>query len=192
MWLTNQSLAQAFWRVVNWETGTTEGGSSGSPLFNQNQLIVGNLTGGQADCVNSVNDYYSKLYVGWDHYAATAQQLKHWLDPINSGVTNLPGFDPFGKPDTVIIDTTEYAERFVIFPNPATDIATFETDTMDISGGKLLVFSLTGKKLAQYDIRETKKLSFDVSFLAQGVYIIEFSKGNIRERKRLLIINPQK
>jgi V8-like Glu-specific endopeptidase len=192
MWLTKQSVPQAFWRVVNWETGTTEGGSSGSPLFNQNKLIVGNLTGGQADCVNSVNDYFSKLYVGWEHYPATNQQLKHWLDPLNAGVTSLPGFDPFGKPDTAVIDTTKYAERFIIFPNPATDIATFETDTMDISGGKLCVFSLTGKKIAEYDIQETKRLSFNVSFLSQGVYIIEFSKGNVRERKRLLIINPQK
>jgi len=188
-WLYDESIPGAFWRVVDWETGTTEGGSSGAPLFNQNKLIVGNLTGGQANCTSSVNDYFSKFHVGWDYYTSFTKQLKHWLDPDNTGVVYLNGFDPYGEPDTNII---EYSSRFNLFPNPATKMVTFETDSMDISGGYLSIFSMTGKKVAAFEISGTQRLTFDVSFLSQGIYIIEFIKGNIVERNRLFVMNPQR
>jgi lysyl endopeptidase len=190
-WLYNESLPQAHWRVISWEIGTTEGGSSGSPLFNQNKLVVGNLTGGESSCAGSVfvNDYFSKFFMGWDHYSLYSKQLKHWLDPGNKGIINLPGFNPYGQPDTSIIDTIEYASRFTVFPNPASGLVTFETDSLDITGGSLAIFTVTGRKMVQYTISEPARLTFDVSYLEQGIYILEFSKGNIRERKRLLVIN---
>jgi lysyl endopeptidase len=191
-WLINESLPEAFWRVVNWETGTTEGGSSGSPLFNQDHLIVGNLTGGQADCSNSVNDYFSKFHVGWNHYSLTSKQLKYWLDPLNTGVTALTGFNPFGEQDTTSIDSTEYADRFILFPNPATETVTFETDSLDLSGGTLSIYSLTGKTIASYDCTGSTKLTFDVSFLQQGLYIVAYSKDNTVERKKLMIVGTSK
>ncbi len=191
-WLYNESVPQAFWRVTKWEIGTTEGGSSGAPLFNQNKLIVGNLTGGQANCTNPVNDYFSKFHMGWDYYPNSSKQLKYWLDPVNSGITNLKGFDPFGVNDTIPIDTTKYAEHFTLFPNPTDGLATFETDSLDISGGMLSIFTVTGKRMIQYTITDEQRITFDVSFLEQGLYILEFSKGNIRERKRLLVIQHQK
>ena len=33
-------------RVEDWDLGTTEGGSSGSPLFDQNHRVIGQLHGG--------------------------------------------------------------------------------------------------------------------------------------------------
>jgi hypothetical protein len=189
-WLTDESLPNVFWRVIEWESGTTEGGSSGAPLFNQNKLIVANLTGGEADCNKPVNDYFSKIFVAWDYYTQYTKQLKHWLDPESTGINNLVGFNPFGVPDTIPIDTTEYSERFTVFPNPATGLVTFETDSLDISGGYLSIYTNIGKKMARFDIIETKRLTFDVSFLEQGLYILEFSKGDILQRKRLVVINP--
>jgi len=59
------------WRV-NWIAtpnghGVVEGGSSGSPLFNENGLIVGTLTGGSSSCNNTANpDYYGKISYHWD------------------------------------------------------------------------------------------------------------------------------
>ncbi|MFH2143645.1 MAG: T9SS type A sorting domain-containing protein [Bacteroidota bacterium] len=86
----------AHWRIAEWDLGTTEGGSSGSPLFDQNHHIVGDLTGGQAACGNSVNDYYAKLTLSWDYYSTSSKQLKYWLDPASSNVTTLDGYDPNG------------------------------------------------------------------------------------------------
>ncbi|MGE4289211.1 MAG: T9SS type A sorting domain-containing protein [Salinivirgaceae bacterium] len=90
-----------FWKVLEWDLGTTEGGSSGSPLFDQHQRIVGSLTGGEATCTHPVNDYYQMLAVAFDKYPADTNQLKKWLVPNNSGVTFLDGFDPLASPGIV-------------------------------------------------------------------------------------------
>jgi len=83
------------WLISLWDVGTTEGGSSGSALFDANHRIIGNLTGGLAQCGNSVNDYYNRFDLSWDKYPLNEEQLKHWLDPNNSGLTTLNGFDPY-------------------------------------------------------------------------------------------------
>jgi len=88
-------LTNSHWHIQTWEVGTTEGGSSGGPLFDQNHLIVGDLTGGEAYCGNSVNDYYSKFSVAWDHDSDPFYQLKTWLDPLSTGTESLQGYSPF-------------------------------------------------------------------------------------------------
>lgn len=88
------SIANGEWRILDWERNTTtEGGSSGSGLWDENHLIVGQLHGGQANCANSVNDYYGKFSVSWDGSSSTSR-LKDWLDPQNTGTTTLNGWDP--------------------------------------------------------------------------------------------------
>ena len=72
-------------RIGNWEVGTTEGGSSGSPLFNQNHQIVGQLHGGSASCTSVTNDFYGRLSVSWNGGGTAATGLKTWLDPDNTG-----------------------------------------------------------------------------------------------------------
>lgn len=86
----------AHWWVKNWEIGTTEPGSSGSPLIDSNSRIVGFLSGGDALCGNSVNDYYGKISTAWETSPpAEEMQLKNWLDPGNTGQTTLDGFNPY-------------------------------------------------------------------------------------------------
>ena len=63
----------------------TEGGSSGSPLFNQNKLVTGTLTGGNSSCTYpSGSNYYGKLQRFWSYVSS-------YLDPTNSGVLTLNG-----------------------------------------------------------------------------------------------------
>ena len=83
------------WLISDWEAGTTEKGSSGAPLFNQNGRIIGTLTGGDANCELSVNDYYQKIYNSWDDYPENNRQLKFWLDPSNTGAVDIEGYDPY-------------------------------------------------------------------------------------------------
>ena len=73
--------------------GVTEGGSSGSPLFNQNKLIVGTLTGGSSTCSNPTGlNLYGKMGYHWNKYTADdSNRMDKWLDPINSGVETLEG-----------------------------------------------------------------------------------------------------
>jgi hypothetical protein len=77
------------WRVEDWEDGTTEPGSSGSPLFDQNKRIVGQLYGGEAFCGNSINDYYGK-------FSVTYPNVCQWLAP-GCSTTILDGYNP--EPD---------------------------------------------------------------------------------------------
>ncbi|MGM0464723.1 MAG: trypsin-like peptidase domain-containing protein, partial [Bacteroidota bacterium] len=86
-----------FWKVLQWDEGTTEGGSSGSPLFDQDHRVVGLLTGGEAVCGNSVNDYYSRLDIVFDLHEEQHRSLMPWLDPARSGVSVLDGRDPYAE-----------------------------------------------------------------------------------------------
>jgi len=87
------------WRVQNWEQGTTEGGSSGSPLFDQNKRIVGQLFGGSASCQSITHDNYGRFDVSWATGNQASSRLREWLDSANTGVTTLDGlgdnFVPF-------------------------------------------------------------------------------------------------
>jgi hypothetical protein len=85
---------------VEWDRNTTtEGGSSGSPLFDQNHRIIGQLWGGGASCTNlSAPDYYGRVSKSWNPSGSTnADQLKFWLDPNNSGAAFIDGYDPSGS-----------------------------------------------------------------------------------------------
>lgn len=72
-------------RVTNWDVGTTEPGSSGSPLFNQDHRVIGQLHGGYASCSSKTSDWYGKLESSWNGQGKDNNSLKKWLDPINSG-----------------------------------------------------------------------------------------------------------
>lgn len=90
-----EMMENAFWKVLQWEYGTTEGGSSGAPLFNQDHRIVGYLTGGEAVCGRSVNDYFGRIDIAWDVTSYMFMSLKAWLDPAQSGLQILNGRDPY-------------------------------------------------------------------------------------------------
>lgn len=96
----NNGMSGGFWSVKWSETkngfGVTEGGSSGSPLFNAYGFIVGTLTGGGSECDNTSNrDLYGRMDKHWTSNGTTPDvQLKPWLDPLNSGVTNVNGINP--------------------------------------------------------------------------------------------------
>jgi hypothetical protein len=84
----------SFWRVV-WDSGVTEGGSSGSGLFETtNGRCIGQLKGGYSSCLaTSSPDWYGRLSESWIGGGTDATGLRHWLDPGNTGVMFLDG-DP--------------------------------------------------------------------------------------------------
>jgi len=84
----------AHWIVKRWHEGTTEKGSSGSPVFDAENKIVGTLSGGNATCSNPTDDYYSKFSEQWNRYPDSNESLKTWLDPDNRGITSIWGYDP--------------------------------------------------------------------------------------------------
>ena len=74
------------WKVLKWENGTTEPGSSGSALFNDKQQIIGQLTGGTASCQNKEGfDIYGKLSMSMK----IDSNLSKHLNPNSSNQQNL-------------------------------------------------------------------------------------------------------
>jgi lysyl endopeptidase len=84
-------------QVRDWDLGTTEGGSSGSPLFDENHYVVGQLHGGQAACGNNERDWYGWFHVSWNGGGAAESRLRDWLDPSGSGAETVETVGPFGN-----------------------------------------------------------------------------------------------
>lgn len=76
------------WHIFKWDLGVTEPGSSGSPLFDPNKLVVGQLYGGTAACGNTIDDYYGRLETSVMNSNVAAA-----LDPIGGSPTTLQGVD---------------------------------------------------------------------------------------------------
>jgi len=88
---SNQYVKDAFFKILRWDAGVTEAGSSGGPLFNPAKQIIGTLTGGEAECDNPVNDYFERIALAWDYKSDSSRQLKCWLDPLGEGVLSMDG-----------------------------------------------------------------------------------------------------
>jgi hypothetical protein len=80
------------WNVAVWDEGTTEQGSSGSGLWNQNKQLVGQLFGGAANCTNSVDDYYGRFDLSYP-------LLEQWLGSCGD---TLGGYNSIEEPDTLV------------------------------------------------------------------------------------------
>lgn len=116
---TQQNAAgAAVWYINEWELGVTEPGSSGSPLFDQNHRVIGQLYGGSAACAGSVNngqpDWYGRFDVSW------GLGLSEYLDPAGTGTevwdgypdgavtfTNDAGVNITGAPEGVLCGTEQ-------------------------------------------------------------------------------------
>jgi hypothetical protein len=80
-------------------TPITEPGSSGSPVYNQNKQVVGQLHGGPSSCTASdKSDYYGKFDRSWNGGGTPDSRLKDWLDSANTGILQIGGFDPNSGP----------------------------------------------------------------------------------------------
>ncbi len=77
---------------VFWSLGVTEGGSSGSPLYDQNGRFLGQLHGGPSACgAGDLSDYYGRFSISWNGGGTAATRAKDWLDPGNTGAVTLDG-----------------------------------------------------------------------------------------------------
>jgi len=76
------------WITLFWDAGTTEHGSSGSPLFDSNGRIIGMDSGGFAGCVSGIEESYGKMST-----ALVDPSIRPALDPGNTHTKILGGRD---------------------------------------------------------------------------------------------------
>lgn len=88
----------AHWAVNAWDTGATEGGSSGSPLLDREKRIIGTLTGGKSMCDSPRGpDQYASLSRFWNVAESidNPHPISYYLDPFGSQVTQSEGYNPY-------------------------------------------------------------------------------------------------
>ncbi|KAF9436628.1 hypothetical protein BGZ76_003425 [Entomortierella beljakovae] len=81
------------WQIPRWDIGTTEPGSSGSPLFDADKRIVGQLHGGSASCWNKDGyDVYGAIHASFTKPPKTKNRLSTYLDPDETGAKFMDGY----------------------------------------------------------------------------------------------------
>jgi hypothetical protein len=182
------SPANSHWGVTDWDLGVTEGGSSGSPLYDQNHRIIGQLHGGASACGGSVlSDEYGKVSVSWNPAgSANSGQLKFWLDPNNSGAGFVDGYDPSGASavaldgglsNLTVTETQLCGGTFqptMTISNSGTTILTSATITYTIDGGAAQTYNWSGS-LAQY---QTQTITLPSVALAPGAHTFNATLSN--------------
>ena len=165
----NVAVAQ-HWRVKWAQTtnglGVTEGGSSGSALFNPEGKLVGTLTGGYAYCGQNANnqlDWYGKFYLQYDN-------ISQWLDPAGTDQMELGGRDFYHA--SSINEVSEKELSLSVYPNPAKDII-----TINIDGSKektiVAVMDYVGRTVLSDEISEgITETTLNISSLEPGTYFV--------------------
>ena len=165
--------------TVQWDRNTTtEGGSSGSPLFDQSHRIIGQLWGGAASC-NNINgpDYYGRFSKSWNPSGSNqSNQLKFWLDPNNSGADFIDGLDPSGASsaeydagvtnaslEETAVCGTNFIPQFTL-SNSGSQTLSSATIVYNVDGGASQIFNWTGS-LAQFS---TEVVSLPLVTLSVG------------------------
>lgn len=171
-----------FWWIKEWDAGMTQGGSSGSPIFDQNGRVVGVLSGGDASVCSDdpVNDYYQMFSVSYDRYSADSTQLKAWLDPNNTGIEYIDGYDS----STSISGEIAEIKKLNISPNPVNNVLNIELKTAKIFS-VAYIFDTTGKLVKTHNNKYNKG-SIDVSELKNGLYLLLVKANGISYTERFI------
>lgn len=93
--------------------GTTEEGSSGSPLLNNSHRVLGQLRGSNTGCTNlNGTSKYGKFSESWTGNGNSTDKLSCWLDPTNIGLTVTNGSYPTSiVGDNFICSSKDYYVR---------------------------------------------------------------------------------
>ncbi len=163
----------ATWRIAAWEDGTTETGSSGSGLWNQNGLLIGQLYGGQASCGNNVNDYFGRFNVSY-------QYLQTWLGDCGNTLQ--------GYPISTSVQEASAPSELSLAPNPTNGLVTVNLPAAMRAGGRITVFDALGKQvMARRANQGAERLNLDLSAAPEGIYFVEATSEGYRSVQRLVL-----
>ncbi len=161
------------WRIAAWDDGTTEPGSSGSGLWANNGLLIGQLYGGEADCSNNVNDYFGRFSVSYP-------LLSTWLGTC--GNTH-PGY-----PEVVGLDEPVNPELFSVLPNPTNGLLTVTVPAALRNMGRLVVYDALGQVVMNTNITNgAERTTIDLDGRTEGIYLVELVGGSYRAVERVVL-----
>lgn len=110
---TNGNHWKVTWKTTPSGHGTTEGGSSGSPLLTAKYKVIGQLHGGYADCGDSISapDWYGKFNISWTGNGNNSiyRRLNCWIDSLNTGAQTMEGLLVIPEARTMITNQQLYS-----------------------------------------------------------------------------------
>jgi len=133
---TSPNIVGNLWEY-QFYSGITEGGSSGAPVLNQSNRVVGQLLGTYAgDPISCSNQdgltLYGKFDISWDDNSNNDNQLAHWLDPDNTGD---PTTDLLRSPSITVPDLICYSGTTVSMQNPPGVTITWGGENVEYPNG---------------------------------------------------------
>ncbi|MDX1461682.1 MAG: T9SS type A sorting domain-containing protein [Marinirhabdus sp.] len=154
-----------------WELGTTESGSSGSPLFDQNGYVIGQLYAGLSFCDGTSNngeyDVYGRFGVSWDAGNNANARLKDWLDPFDTGIEKLNTLS-----NILNVSDFEFTGDLQIYPNPAaTEVTVMNSKYPNLS---YRLYDTSGKTLRSGMLQATMN-TIQVAEIAEGIYFLHLT-----------------
>ncbi|MBE2247884.1 MAG: PKD domain-containing protein [Candidatus Competibacteraceae bacterium] len=199
---------------VEWDRNTTtEGGSSGSPLFDNNGRIIGQLWGGGASCTNlSAPDYYGRVSQNWAPSGSPNNgQLKYWLDPTScsTNAEYIDGYDPnspsvaldaqmlsITAPGTTVCSGTNITP-VVVLKNNGTTVLTSATITYVVDGGSPVNYAWSGS-LASTATTNVTLAPFSTGAGAHTITVTvsnpngssDMNSSNDAQTKNFSVVNP--
>ena len=184
----NGSGYESHWNVTWVATtnghGVTEGGSSGSPIFDNSGLIVGDLTGGSSYC-NTPNapDMYGKISYSWESNGSLPEeQLKPWLDPLNTGALTHQGMNFCGS-------TGLYADFSFL---PAIGVTGVPVDFTDLSLGSInsWLWEFQNGNPANSTIQNPTGIIYNIAGVYNVTLTISNGLGSDTQIKQINVIPP--
>ncbi|HZH69222.1 MAG TPA: T9SS type A sorting domain-containing protein [Flavobacteriaceae bacterium] len=171
--------------MTNWGLGVTAGGSSGSPLFDPQGRIVGQLSGGSSACAgtsgNGQPDFYGRMDVNFDFGEYPAERLTEWLDPDGTGAQTT---------ETINLSTDNFQpiSNITVYPNPASEVLYLMNNNS--TQLQLEIFDVQGKRVLFSEVPNVNS-EINVSTLNEGIYFLKLYDGasNSGTTKKIIIKN---
>lgn len=183
-WFANGAHWSVTWAETVTNHGVTEPGSSGSPIFSPDGLVVGTLTGGGSCCEGKSDpnngcfspttpDLYGKFSYHWDGNTNATDDLQEILDPNNTGL-----FEIFGayapNCDQVFVDVPELNwDQVGVFPNPTNDMVNFSIEGR-FTLSTIAIYDAMGS-LVRIERPVGNKGVINIEDVAPGVYYMTFT-----------------
>jgi hypothetical protein len=178
----------SYWWIRRWDVGSTQAGSSGSPLFSNTGRVIGLLSGGIARCGDSIgydadnnrviysnvfnyDDYYSRMAYAWDYSGQADHSLREWLDPGNTGSTSIGGYEPVGIGSAKEVPSIRYS----LYPNPVQGTLYLKSDLMMHEAGFYEILNLSGGIVNNGQLEARAENRVEVAALDPGIYLLRIT-----------------
>ncbi|MFK8039428.1 MAG: T9SS type A sorting domain-containing protein [Crocinitomicaceae bacterium] len=195
-WPTSPSGSH--WRVKWIATpnghGISEGGSSGSPIFNAEKLIIGQLSGGQSECADvnpngqTLPDLCGKMSYNWTGNA-NVDLIGPYLDPIGNGTTKVMQGNYYlcSQGNGTVNGINDYSdlENLVLFPNPSKNTFALKLNTADLLDVK--IFNQIGQEVVSFTAYEVGD-PINISYLSGGIYYVKVGNNGIWRTEKMIVL----